>query len=105
MEARAGARWQTVKRTIAFVAAVKPSSPKEAALEDEPDEYPGACASALRDVCEAAGFAFAELWIRPKFEMPGEEDREAQVQWDHLLRYAKRALSKSPVGLRKQTCD
>jgi len=90
MESRAGERWTKIKRQVsglAKVAAVKPNT-SQAAPEDEPEAYPGASASALQDVCEAAGFAFAELWTRSKFEVPAEDDREAQVQWDHLLSFA-----------------
>jgi len=68
------------------VAAVKP--PKEEEVpEYEPKEYPGAMGSVLQDICEAAGFAFAEVWTRPKFEVPAPDGQGVQVQWDHLLKY------------------
>ena len=35
----------------------------------------------------AQGFAFAEVWTRPKFEVPAPDGQGVQVQWDHLLKY------------------
>lgn len=56
LEAKAGAQWKKVKRTIAFVAAVKsPPPPREDEVpEVEPEEYPGAIFSVLQDICETA---------------------------------------------------
>jgi hypothetical protein len=57
--------------------------------DDGPEErpgYPGAVFSLLRDVSEAAGFAFAELWTRPYREEL--EDNDVALEWDHLLKFA-----------------
>ena len=42
----------------------------------------------MKQVCEAAGFAFSELWTRPSREVVAEEDGSTKVQWEYLLKWA-----------------
>ena len=109
------------------MSAVKPDAGEP---DDEHDEYPGAVANLLKDVCDTAvhsylypiqsvymlrylmnpakrnassvlcdlqtlnspsdeqGFAFGEMWTRPKKEVQNEDGNGVQVQWDYLLKYA-----------------
>jgi hypothetical protein len=87
LENTAGQRWKRVKRTIAFVTEVQKAAQRENEAEEHCDEFPGGIASLLRDVCDAAGFAFAEMWMRPKREWE-DENGQTKVQWDYLLKFA-----------------
>ena len=54
----------------------------------EQDDYLGGMACLMKQVCEAAGFAFSELWTRPSREVVAEEDGSTKVQWEYLLKWA-----------------
>jgi len=80
-------RWRTLKQTVGFAAALQ-QRPADGAPEEEGPGggLPGAVPGLLRDICEAAGFAFAEVWTRPSKEVRSEAGM--QVQWDHMLKFS-----------------
>ena len=68
--------------------ALKRTSPRnlEEEAEREEAEYAGPLKALLKDVCDSAGFAFGEVWIRPRRIVPEQEG--IRVQWEFVMRYS-----------------